>query len=86
MEQIEKELRALANLRRLEILTYLKKSREACVIDISEEIKKAYKATSKHLNILFARDILSRKQVGTEMRYRLQINTSPLVVSVVKFL
>ena len=57
-KEFERHLKALANRRRLAILRYLKKHREAPVGEIAHEIKLSFKATSKHLAFLAAVDIV----------------------------
>jgi len=64
-------MKALANRRRLAILRYLKKTREASVGDIAEEIKLSFKATSKHLGILYAAGILEKEQRSLTIFYSL---------------
>ena len=76
MKDLEKIMKALANKRRLAILRYLKKNREASVGDIAYEIKLSFKATSKHLNILAGAGILDKEQRSLVVFYRLS-NTKP---------
>ncbi|MDO8589837.1 MAG: metalloregulator ArsR/SmtB family transcription factor [bacterium] len=71
MKNLERLLKALANQRRLTIIKYLKKSKEATVGDIAEHIKLSFKATSKHLHVLAAVDIVEKEQRGLQMWYRL---------------
>lgn len=71
MRELEKTLKALANRRRLAILKYLKENGEAPVAEIAGEIKLSFKATSKHLGILAALDILEKDQRSLQMFYRL---------------
>ena len=71
MRELERILKALANKRRLAILKYLKTKREAPVADIAEEIGLSFKATSKHLVILSAVDILEKEQRSLQIFYRL---------------
>ena len=80
MKELEKNLKALANKRRLLILKHLKKIKEAPVADIAKEIKLSFKATSKHLHILCATDILEKDQRSKQVFYSL----SPSLKSVVK--
>jgi len=68
---MEKILKALANRRRLAILKYLKENRKASVAEIAHEIDLSFKATSKHLGILSATDIIEREQVSLQMFYSL---------------
>lgn len=71
MKNLERLLKALANHRRLAIIKYLKKSKEATVGDIAEHIKLSFKATSKHLNVLATVDIVEKEQKGLHMWYKL---------------
>ncbi len=71
MKELERTLKALANRRRLAILAYLKKNKEASVSDIAGSIRLSLKATSKHLAILSAADLLDREQRSVQMYYRL---------------
>ena len=79
MQKVERILKALANKRRLAILWYLKREKEATVGQIGKEIKLSLKATSKHLNILHAADIVERDQRGLQMFYRISIKPHHLV-------
>ncbi len=83
---MEKILKALANRRRIAILAYLKKRREAAVGDISREIKLSFKSTSKHLNVLRVVDIVERDQRGLQMFYCLSAKQRPEAGAIIKFL
>ncbi len=74
LKTLEKQMKALANARRLAILRYLKKNKEAMVGDIAEEIKLSFKSTSKHLAILYAAGVLEKDQRNIAMFYRLAPN------------
>lgn len=65
----ERVLKALGNRRRLAIVRFLKRRREASVGDIADEIKLSFKATSKHLAVLSNADILQREQKSLNMYY-----------------
>ncbi len=71
MKELERNLKALANRRRLAILKYLKENREASVGDIAAEINLSLKATSKHLGVLAAADIVEKDQRSSQVFYRL---------------
>lgn len=71
MKELERILKSLANKRRLAIVGYLKKEKEATVGDIANKIRLSFKATSKHLGILAAADIVEKEQRGLQMWYRL---------------
>ena len=82
MKELEKTLKALANRRRLAILTHLKGRKEATVGDIAAAIKLSFRATSKHLGILAAAEIVEREQRSLNVYYRLAAPQKPLVRSV----
>lgn len=71
MRDLERTLKALANRRRLAIVRYLKQEREAPVGEIAGEIELSFKATSKHLRVLAAADIVEHDQRSLQMYYRL---------------
>jgi DNA-binding transcriptional ArsR family regulator len=73
MKNIERILKALANKRRLAIVWFLKREKEATVGQIGQEIKLSFKATSKHLSVLYSADIVEREQRGPHMLYRLAV-------------
>lgn len=70
-KDLEKIFKALANKRRLEIIRYLKKRKNATVGSVANEIKLSFKSTSKHLNILFIADIVDREQRDLQKFYSL---------------
>ena len=71
LKEIEKQMKAFANRRRLAILQYLKKSREASVGDIAGEIKLSFTATSKHLGVLYVAGIVEKEQRNLMIFYSL---------------
>ncbi len=86
MKNLEKQLKAVANRRRLAILKYLKNVRQAPVGEIAGEINLSVKATSKHLNILAGADILEREQISLSVFYRLSSDPSPIAKQVISIL
>ena len=68
--ELERIMKAFANRRRLSIVSYLKKRKEATVGDIAEEIKLSFRSTSKHLGVLSAAGILEREQRSVQMYYK----------------
>ncbi|MEE8131867.1 MAG: metalloregulator ArsR/SmtB family transcription factor [Candidatus Paceibacterota bacterium] len=86
MRILEKSLKVLANRRRLAILKYLKRNREAPVAEIAHEIDLSFKATSKHLGILAAIDIIEKDQRSSQMFYRLAANQKPVVKYILSLL
>lgn len=83
MKHLEKPLKALANRRRLAILRYIKKSRQATVSDIAEEIRLSFKSTSRHLAILRSADLLEREQKSRLAYYRLSEDTRTVIKNVI---
>ncbi|MEK7596067.1 MAG: metalloregulator ArsR/SmtB family transcription factor [Patescibacteria group bacterium] len=86
MKNMEKNLKALANRRRLAILKYLRKNKEASVAELAHEIDLSFKATSKHLIILSAIDIVEKEQRSLQMFYRLSANQKPPVKYIISVL
>lgn len=86
MKAIEKNLKAVANRRRLSIIKYLKENSEATVGDIADAIRLSFKATSKHLGILSAVDIVDKDQRGLQMYYRLNKITNPMLRTLISIL
>lgn len=84
MKEHERILKALANRRRLAIVAFLKKKREATVGEIAERIKLSFTSTSKHLNILARADILDKRQTGLEVYYYVGKNVPSLIEPVVE--
>ena len=68
---LERNFKALANKRRLAILKALKNRRRASVGLIAEDIRLSFKATSKHLNILYAAGIVEKEQESLTVYYNL---------------
>jgi DNA-binding transcriptional ArsR family regulator len=86
MKEFERILKALANKRRLAIIKYLKKNKEATVGDMANAISLSFKATSKHLGVLLTADIVEKDQRSLQMFYRISENIRPLANSIIKFL
>ena len=72
----ERTLKALANRRRISIIKYIRKKKEASVGEIAEAIKLSFKATSRHLAILFAADLLEKESRGLQIFYSLSNGVS----------
>ena len=83
---LEKVLKAIANHRRLAIVAHLKKVKASTVGDIAEKIDLSFKATSKHLAVLYAADIVEREQVSLTMNYTLSNPLHPLVQAALNLL
>jgi DNA-binding transcriptional ArsR family regulator len=77
--ELEKILKAIANKRRVAILKYLKHIGRASVGDIAENIKLSFRATSRHLMILYSAEIIEREQKNLLVFYFLSKNTHPMI-------
>ncbi len=86
IKNLERQLKALANHRRLKIMFYLKREREASVGDIAGAIHLSFKATSKHLGLLLAADLLEREQRGLLMFYRLHTLIKNPISDIISYL
>lgn len=86
MNELERNLKALANKRRLAILKYLKRVSKSSVGDVASEIGLSFKATSRHLGVLTNAGILEKEQEGLTMWHRISLRKHPIVVSVTKLL
>lgn len=74
--ELERIFKALANRRRVAIVRYLKKHKEASVGELSEAIKLSFPSTSKHLAVLASADIVEREQRSLLMFYRISPSAS----------
>jgi len=78
-KELEKVLKALANRRRVAILKYLKQVGRASVGDIAEHIKLSFKATSRHLSVLFVVNIIEKEQISSNIFYFIPKANHPMV-------
>lgn len=85
-KELEKPLKAVANRRRLAILSLLKKHDALAVGDIAHGIGLSFRSTSRHLRILSGADIIDREQIGTTVFYRLSSQQIVPIASLIKIL
>jgi DNA-binding transcriptional ArsR family regulator len=78
LKDFEKIHKALANRRRLATLHYLRSKKKANLGDIAEHLRLSYKATSKHLALLTAADIVEKEQRSVQMFFRISKNIPAL--------
>ena len=86
IKDLEKQLKALANKRRLAIIAILKKNKVLGVGDISREIKLSLKSTSKHLIILHRANLLERTQQKLVVYYFLPKEQNSLLKTILTLL
>ncbi len=84
MQSLERNLKALANGRRLAIVKYLRSGRSASVSTLADVIKLSFKSTSRHLAVLTGAGVLEKKQVGLEMMHSLAKDRQQIVNDVLK--
>ena len=75
-------MKAFANGRRILIMRYIRKSKEASVTEIAKEIRLSFRATSKHLSILSGANVLEKEQRGLQIFYRVASNLSSPAVKI----
>lgn len=85
-KELERVLKALANKRRLAIISFLRKNKEANVGDIAETINLSIKSTSRHLAVLFGADILDKEQRSSEVFYSLNTDIPDIFSTLIKSL
>lgn len=85
-KELERQLKALANKRRLAILVFLSGRQDASVGSTAEHIKLSFKSTSHHLSILTAADLLDRQQTSTTVLYSLSRPLAPITKAVLGIL
>ena len=79
---MERQLKVLANRRRLAILNLLRKRKEANVGDIAEAIKLSFTSTSKHLMMLERMGFVEKEQRSLNMYYHLAPDAPPILAKV----
>ncbi len=76
MKKLEKLFKVFGNVSRLKILAYLRSHPDSSVETIAEAVRCSYKATSKHLGILYGVGLVEREQARYEMLYKLSISAT----------
>ncbi len=69
MQELTRSLKALANERRLNIVTLLMRRPSSSVNEIAREIRLSVRSTSKHLRVLSHAHIVSTREVGLFVLY-----------------
>ncbi len=76
---LERVLKALANRRRLAIIRYLSRRKDATVTELADAISLSLTATSKHLSVLKAADIVADEKRSLLVIYSLVSPAHPAV-------
>ena len=86
MKELERLFKGLGNRRRLAILQHIKKNQEANVGSIAKSIGLSFKATSRHLAILTAIDVLEKEQRSTLVYYKISNSVGRFVKHIISTL
>ncbi|MFH1632088.1 MAG: metalloregulator ArsR/SmtB family transcription factor [bacterium] len=86
MKKLEKTMKALANRRRLWILSILKNKATASVSELAKEMRVSIMATSRHVVILRAAGIVHRERSGKFVIYHIAHDLDPAAEAIVKLL
>jgi DNA-binding transcriptional ArsR family regulator len=86
MKELERNLKALANARRLAIVRLLSRKKHASVSTIAEAIKLSFKSTSRHLSVLTNAGILEKEQIGLEVMHSLSKHRHSIASEILKLL
>lgn len=70
-KDLERLFKAVANRRRIAILSLLKKRKSVKVGVVADEIRLSFNATSKHIGVLYGAGFVDREQHSLEMHYRI---------------
>ena len=73
--ELERQLKVLANRRRIAILNLLRKRKDVNVSDVADAIKLSFTSTSKHLTMLERMGFVEKEQKSLNVYYR--ITTTP---------
>lgn len=71
MKELSKQLKAIANERRLKILVLLTRGKAWTVGNIAEALKLSFRSTSRHLQVLKYAGLIADEQSGPFVYYRL---------------
>ena len=79
IKPLERVLKALGNRRRLAIIRYLSRRKDATVTELAEAIRLSLTATSKHLAVLKGADIVADEKRSLLVIYSLVNPVQPAV-------
>lgn len=85
-KELERILKALANKRRLAIISFLRKRKEANVGAVAEAIHLSFKSTSRHLAVLSGAEVLDKEQRSAEVFYKVNAYMPDLFLPLVNSL
>ena len=80
--ELERQLKVLANRRRLAILRTLRNRKEANVTYVAGSIKLSFTSTSKHLTMLERAGFVEKEQRSLNMYYRIAADAPKILSSI----
>ena len=83
---MEMQLKALANKKRLAMMSYLLNHKHATVGELAAAMQLHIQSASQHLRILRAADVVRTTKRGSYVSYRLSLNQNELVKKVLSLL
>ena len=81
-KELERIFKALANKRRLAVISFIKKKKQANVGEIAEAIKLSFKSTSRHLGVLASAGVLDKEQNKLFSIYSFPTDQPPALIKV----
>ena len=84
--ELERQLKMLANRRRLAILNLLRKRKDVNVSDVADAIRLSLTSTSRHLNMLERMGFVEKEQRSLNVYYRITSNPADSLHEVLKLL
>lgn len=85
-QKLEQQLFALASIRRLALLRFLKKKHSASVSVIAKELRIRIPSASQHLNLLYEAEIVTFIKRGRFVFYRISLKQEEPVKTVLRIL
>ena len=84
--ELERQLKVLANRRRLAILNLLRRRKEVNVSDVADAIRLSLTSTSRHLNMLERMGFVEKEQRSLNVYYRITSNPADSLREMLKLL
>ena len=85
-KKLERVHKAVANRRRLAMVSHLKEKKEVSVGKMASHIKLSFKSTSRHLAVLLSADLVEKNQKSVEVFYRLANPIHPIILETLRHL
>ena len=83
IKKLAYELKTLGSVRRLEILSFIKRKKSATVGDIAETLDISQESVSQHLRVLRLSGIVTANRRGKNVSYRIMLGQKGIVKGVI---